>query len=118
MPTRHGTETPLSPVMRGCGSVFKERIDAALSRIGEDFTIRSTTYRGVFKLLDSGTMRTYLDDVEVMGVTKPGLFLVTGSDTSIVENDTITRDGRIYTVLKTSEHRISGVVVMKTAVLA
>lgn len=98
--------------------MIKRRIDTALKRIGEAFTIRGSTCLGVFKLLDSGTMRNYLDDVEVMGVTKPGLLLVTGSSTSIVDNDTITRDGRTYTVLKTSQHRIGGVVVMRIAVLA
>lgn len=98
--------------------MIKERIDRALERIGEEFVVRGSIYKGVFKLLDSGTMRTYLDDVEAMGVTKPGLLLVTGSSASILVDDTITRDSRSYFVMKISQHKIDGVVVMQTAVLA
>ncbi len=97
---------------------YLERISRGMRRSGEAFQLSGTTYYGVFKLLDSGTMRTYLDDVEAMGVTRPGLTLVTDYNTPIAEDDSITRDGRTYTVLRVSVHRIGGVAVAKVAVLA
>jgi len=97
---------------------FVERIAKKLASFGEQFTVNGTTYRGVFKLLDSGTLRVYLDDVEVMGVVHPALLLVTGPDIPISEDNTLTRDGRTYTVLKTALHRIGGVSVVKIAILS
>jgi len=97
---------------------FLDRIIAALRRAGEEFTVGTNTYRGIFRVLDVGTMRTYLDDVEVMGVVRPGLLLITRPDALINLNDTITRDNRTYTVLKVSTHRIGGLAVAKQAILA
>jgi hypothetical protein len=97
---------------------FAERIATKLARLGEQFTLNGTTYRGVFKALDSGTMRTYLDDVEMMGVVHPALLLITGPSVVINVNDTITRDGRVYSVLKTSLHRIGDTPVAQLAILS
>jgi len=97
---------------------FLQRIKKKLGIAGEDFTVGANTYRGVFKVLDTGTMRNYLDDTEVMGVTRPGLLLTTDADASISVTDTITRDGRTYEVLKVSTHRIANVAVVKIAILA
>jgi len=97
---------------------FSNRILAALQRAGEAFTLGTNTYRGIFRVLDAGTMRTYLDDVEVMGVVRPGLLLITTADVVINPNDTITRDNRTYTVLKVSTHRIGNLAVVKQAILA
>ncbi len=49
---------------------------------------------------------------------RPGLLLVTRADASIAVNDTITRDGRTYTVLKTSLHRIGDTSVVKIVILS
>ena len=98
--------------------MFDERARAKLERYGEEFELDSFTYRGVFRVLDSGTIRAYLDDVEAMAVVHPALLLITAGDTPIVVNDTITRDGRIYTVLKVSNHRIGDTAVVKLAILA
>src|SRR5665811_1587262 len=68
--------------------------------VSEQFTVNGTTHRGVFKILDSGTLNAYLDDVERMAVTHPALLLVTEPTVTINVNDSITRDGRIYTVFK------------------
>ncbi len=97
---------------------FLERIKKKLGIVGEQFSIGSNTYRGVFRVLDSGTMRAYLDDVEAMGVTRPGLLLVTHADAVISVGNTITRDGRTYEVLKVSVHRIANTAAAKIAVLA
>jgi hypothetical protein len=98
--------------------VFNERAKAKLERYGEEFEIDSFPFRGVFRVLDSGTLRAYLDDVEAMAVVHPALLLITAGDTPIIVNDTITRDGRTYTVLKVSNHRIGDTTVVKLAVLA
>ncbi|MCL5105529.1 MAG: hypothetical protein M1133_15650 [Armatimonadetes bacterium] len=97
---------------------FLSRVIKKFGSYGEQFTVGSNTYRGVFRPLDSGTMNTYLDDVEKMGVVKPGLVLTTQGDAVINVDDTITRDSRTYTVLKTSLHRIGGVAVVKVVILA
>jgi len=94
------------------------RMLVALRRAGEEFTVGTNTYRGVFRVLDSGTMRSYLDDVEIMGVTRPALLLVTRPDAAVNVSDTITRDGRTYTVLKVGTHRVGGLAVVKQAILA
>lgn len=97
---------------------FAERIARKLADFGEQFTVGAISYRGIFKPLDSGTLRTYLDDVEVMGVTHPALLLITGPDLPIGPGDTITRDSRTYTVLKTALHRIGDTAVVKMAILS
>lgn len=97
---------------------FVERLATKLEKHGEEFTVNGSTYRGVFRVLDTGTMRAYLDDVEVMGVTRPGLMLVTEGEADIDVNDTLARDGRTYTVLKVSRHRIGEVTVVRIAILA
>ncbi len=95
-----------------------DRVKKKFARHGEQFVIGQTTYRGVFSVLGTGMMHAYLDDVELMGVTRPGLMLVTQGDASIAVNDQITRDGRTYTVLKVSNHRFGDTTVVKIAILA
>lgn len=68
--------------------------------------------------LDIGTMRTYLDDVEVMGVVRPGLKLVLAGDSTVIAADVFTREGRSFEVLKIMNQTISNVVVAKVAVCA
>lgn len=97
---------------------FAKRIARKLAKFGEHFTVNGTTHQGVFKILDSGTMNLYLDDVERMGVVHPALLLVTEPDVPIEADDTLTRDGRTYTVLKTSLHRIGDTSVVKIAILS
>lgn len=97
--------------------LLAQRIVKKFQENGEQFIVNGNTCRGVFRLLDLGTMRVYLDDVEVLGVIRPGLMLITTPDAQINVNDTITRDGRTYTVLKISLHRIGDTSVVKTAVM-
>ncbi len=97
---------------------FAERIAAKIERLGEQFALNSATYKGIFKMLDSGTIRTYLDDVEMMGVVHPALLLVTGPDVVMNLYDTITRDGREYFILKTALHRIGDVPIAQSAILS
>ena len=98
--------------------MFLERVMKKFELYGESFTVGGNTYHGVFKILDSGTLNSYLDSVEAMGVMKPGLALITRGDAVINVNNTITRDGRIYTVLKTALHRIGDSAVVKMVILS
>ena len=97
---------------------YAQRVIDKLKIVGESFTLDGVTRYGVFRPLDSGTMRTYLDDIEVMAVPRPGLFLVTGSDTPIVVDDTVTRDGTTYTVKRVFHHTVAGETALTTAVLS
>jgi len=94
-----------------------QRIANRVSKLGESFTVGSNTYKGVFKVLDSGTLHSYLNDVEIMGIVNPGLLLITTPSAVINVNDTITRDSRTYTVLRSVVHRIAGVSVVRLVVL-
>ena len=98
--------------------LYKQRIDKQFERFGEGFSINGTTpAKGFFQQLDTGRMHIYLDDTEVAMLTRPGLFLVVPADTQIAINDTITRDGRQYSVLKTSNQRIKNTVALKIVIL-
>jgi len=96
---------------------FAERVARKIACFGEQFTVNGHTCRGVFKVLDSGTMNSYLDSTEAMAVIHPGLLLITDPDAPINPNDTLTRDGRTYTVFKTSQHRIGNISAVKLVIL-
>lgn len=98
--------------------MIDRRIQGAMKRVGEEFACGGQTLRGVFRVLDPASMRSYLDDVELMGIDRPGLLLVIRGDAGIDVNDTITRDGRTYKVLKVFRHRFAGTTAVKTVVLA
>lgn len=97
---------------------FADRIARKLANFGEAFSVDDVTYRGIFKTLDSGTLRTYLDDVEVMGVTHPALLLVTEPNVPIGIGGSISRDSRVYTILKTAIQRVGDTPVAVIAILS
>ena len=100
-------------------ALFKKRMDDKLASFGEDYLLNGTTpLKGFFQQLDTGRMHIYLDDTEVAMLTRPGLFMVTSAGAAIAVGNTVARDGRTYTVLKTSEQKIAGVTVAKIAILA
>ena len=43
--------------------MFFERVLEKFERYGESFSVGTNTYHGVFKILDSGTLNSYLDSV-------------------------------------------------------
>lgn len=98
--------------------VLKQRVTKKVETWGEEFALGSNTYHGVFAVLGASAIRAYLDDVELMGVARPALMLVTGPEVPLAVNDHITRDGRTYVVLKTSNHRIGETIAVKIAILA
>jgi hypothetical protein len=89
-----------------------------LTKHGEEIQIGGSTIRGFFQPLDSFRTHLYLDDTEAQAVVKPGLFLITHADASININDTVTRDGRIYTIRKVALERLGDTAVLKCAVLS
>lgn len=97
---------------------FVDRVAHKLDFFGETFSVNGNACQGMFKLLDTGTMRLYLDDIESMGITHPALALVTTPDANVDVGDSISRDDRSYTVLKIATHRIGGNAVIKIAILS
>ncbi len=96
---------------------FAERFAGKLDRFGEEYSVSGETYVGMFKLLDTGAMSLYLDDIERMGITHPALLLATKPDVVINVGDTVTRHSKNYTVLKTAIHYIAGVAIVRVAIL-
>lgn len=94
-----------------------QRIANNIVRLGEEFTVGANTYKGVFKVLDPSTMRTYLNDVEAMGVTVPGLILYTTPDTPVNQADTVTRDGVNYYAYRSVIQKVMGVPVARMVIL-
>lgn len=97
---------------------FVERIAKKIERFGEQFTVNSATHKGIFRTADIGTLRTYLNDIEMMGVVHPALLLVTKPDVAINLYDTISRDGRDYSVHKTALQHIGDTPVARIAILS
>jgi len=109
-------------------SAVTDRFDAAVVKLGE--TVSWTKLAGstsgqpyshscIVRSLDGGTLSTYLDDVEIMGVVKPGLALTCKQSIGAVAvNDTFNRDSRSFTVLKVFLNRMGNELVTKTVIAA
>jgi uncharacterized protein (DUF1330 family) len=97
---------------------YLDRVKKKLAKHGEQFTVTGGTYHGIFRILDASTINSYLEDAEKMCLAHPGLLLITQGDATITLTDTITRDGRTYSVMRVSQHRISGTTVVKVVILA
>jgi hypothetical protein len=102
-----------------------ERFTANIARVGE--TLAFTTYGGVVvaanvagicRMADSGTLRTYLDDIELLAVTHPGVLITVADTSTVAVNDVFVREGRSFVVFKVWKHRIGGVVVCVQAIAA
>ncbi len=97
---------------------FKQRIDKTFDRYGELFLINGTTEaKGFFQPLDKNHMHVYFDDVEQDSIVRPALIAMVPADTVVAVNDTVTRDGRTYTVEKMSKQRVKDTVMMQVIVL-
>jgi hypothetical protein len=95
------------------------RIARKLDLFGEEVAINGTTHIKAFvQVLDTGRMHAYLDDTEAAVMVRPGLLLITSDDAALAVNDTLTRDGRTFTVRKVSTERALGEMVVKIAVLS
>lgn len=100
-----------------------DRINATIDRVGQ--TLSFTQLNGVpgtfsvvaiVQPLDSGTQRTFLDDIEAMGLTKPGVKLICKGDATVIADDAFTLDGRNFVVWEVFKHYLVGEVVAVTVI--
>jgi len=97
---------------------FKQRIDKTFDRYGEAFLINGTTEaKGFFQPLDKNRMHIYFDDIEQDSIVRPALIVMVPADTVVAINDTVTRDGRTYTVERMSNQRVKDTIVMQVILL-
>lgn len=97
---------------------YKERMDKAFSRFGEDILLNGTTpMKGFFQILDQNRMNAYFDSIEQGYINKPALIVMVAGDTLAAIGNTIVRDGRTYTVKKVSKIRIINTAVMQALLL-
>ena len=103
-----------------------DRVKAKIERYGEKIKFTKLGgvgaifwLMGVFQPLDTGTMNTYLDNTEVLGVARPGIKAVfDATQTAIAAADTFVRDGRTFEVLKVFYQRVSNEIVGISVVAA
>lgn len=100
-----------------------DRINATIDRVGQ--TLSFTMLNGapgtfsvvaIVQPLDFGTQRTFLDDVEAMGVNKPGVKLTCKGDATVIADDAFTLDGRNFVVWEVFKHYLVGEVVVVTVI--
>lgn len=97
---------------------YKERMDKAFGRYGEDISLNGTVpMKGFFQILDQNRMNAYFDSIEQGYINKPALIvMVPGGSTAAIGN-TIVRDGRTYTIKKVAKLRIVNTPVMQMLLL-
>jgi hypothetical protein len=97
---------------------YKERMDKAFTRFGEDIMLNGNIpMKGFFQILDQNRMNAYFDSIEQSYINKPALIVMVPGDASAVIGNTIIRDGRTYTVKKVSKFRIVNTSVMQALLL-
>lgn len=104
-------------------SIISDRIKAAITRVGEtlSFTKLNGT-AGTFSVVaivqpcDTGTLRTYLDDVEVLGAMRPAIKFNVASDVNVIADDTFTRGPASMTVWKVFPYYVGADVVCKEVI--
>lgn len=103
--------------------MVSDRIKGKIAQVGEPLAFTKLaggagtfSVQAICQIASSGSLGSYLDDVEMMGVVHPGVMLTLSGDSGVIIDDAFTRDGRSYTVLKTFAHRIGSEVVSITAV--
>ncbi|MDH7481141.1 MAG: hypothetical protein QHH26_04075 [Armatimonadota bacterium] len=96
---------------------LKERAKNAFEAYGESFAIGGRPTRGVFQQLDMQRMNMFFDDIEISTITRPALIAFIPADASASIDETITRDGRTYTIKKLAKLRAKDTVVMQVILL-
>ena len=91
---------------------------AAFALYGEDFDLirsgETRPHRGLFAPMDNATTSVYFDANESVGLLRPAqvLYMAAPADPA-VSGDVYFRDGRLWTVRKTYDFRVSGVVIVQ-----
>lgn len=97
---------------------LKKRADKIFDRVGEEFLINGTTAaKGIIMLLDKNRMHVFFDDIEQDQFDRPALIVLAPADTPVALNNTVTRDGRTYTVTRLSKRRYRNEVVTQYILL-
>lgn len=99
-------------------SALKRRADGVFDRVEEQFLINGTTAaKGIIMLLDKNRMHVFFDDVEQDQFDRPALIVLAPADTQVAVNNTVTRDGRTYTVSRVAKRRYRDEVVSQFILL-
>ena len=100
---------------------YKRRLWRLIDKYGETFTVdgeTSPSYKGIFHILDSTTIKMLLDDLESLSVLKPGLKLYTKAPVVLPRGAVVTRGGRDYKVKKVFTYALAGEAVHNIALLS
>lgn len=97
---------------------LKTRADKVFHRARQPFLINgSVQARGMFMLLDKNRMHVFFDDIEQDTFDRPALIVLVPADTSVALNDTVSLDGRTYTVRRVARRRFRDEVVSQFILL-
>jgi hypothetical protein len=100
-------------------SAFKERVDNMFAEHGESIMINDTIpAKGVFLMATLTTLNTFFDGVELSYLDRPALMLQMSADVALALEDSVTRDGRTFSVKKLFRYRYEDEPVMQAAILA
>lgn len=101
-----------------------DRFDAGVDRLGESITwtklngsAGSFAHNGIVRQADGGTLNVYLDAIEQAALTRPALAVICKSGTSVIVNDTFTRDSVNYICVKVGIHRLANEIIGRTAIM-
>lgn len=104
-------------------SARTDRIDANIDRLGQTLSFTKLngstgtfSVVGIVQPLDFSTQRTFLDDIESMGVVHPGVKVTCKGNSTVIADDEFTFDSRNYVVWKAFKHYLAGEVVAITVV--
>ena len=100
---------------------YKKRLWRLIDKYGESFTLDGETdpsYRGIFHILDSTTVKMLLDDLESLSVLKPGLKLYTKAAVVLTRGQIVTRRGIDYKVKKSFTYAPAGEATHNVALLS
>ena len=94
---------------------LKNKIAKFIDFTGTDVTVNGENHKILIRLMSSGEAKTYLDDIEYMGLVKPAYIITFSSD--IKENNSFVLKKRTYTVRKVTSVFFRNEVIFKTAVI-
>lgn len=104
-------------------SAISERINANIDRIGHSLSFSKLGgVSGTFSVTciveaaDSGTLKTFLDEVELMGVVRPALKVTCKGDSGVIADDQFTFDGVVFSVRRAFKNYVGDTVVSLTVI--
>ena len=98
-------------------SRVQDRIKATVERLGDDFTVSSSTRQGVFRVLDGQTAEDLLSSTEIAAAEKPLYWAIVPFDDTTTASDEVTWLGTDYGVLKILDLRLRNETVAKKLIL-